>query len=157
MKRYGKRTSLDKTMTTRVRPPKDATFLNLAIVLSEQSTCIRRAVGCILTDSQHHIIGSGYNGNAAGFEHCIDNPCKGSCKPSNTDLHLCEAVHAEQNALMQCKDISLIYTCYVSTSPCMHCMKMLLNTPCQRIVSLQQYDQEALEMWINAGREFHLI
>jgi dCMP deaminase len=76
-----------------------------------------------------------------------DKPCMGASSPSGTDLHLCEAVHAEQNALMQCADVQKIDTIYVTVSPCIHCMKMIINTSCRRIVYNEIYSEAALDMW----------
>jgi hypothetical protein len=39
--------------------------------------------------------------------------------PSGTGLDVCEAIHAEQNALLQCKDVEQIDTAYVTAMPCM--------------------------------------
>lgn len=134
------------------RPSKRETFLEMANVLSLQSTCIRRSVGCILTNKYHHIVGSGYNGTAAGSSHCIQNHCDGNHLVSGKNLEQCQAIHAEQNALMQCKDIHDIEVAYVTTFPCMHCMKMLLNTSCKLIVYNQPYDEESYTLWIKSGR-----
>ena len=126
-------------------------------MLSEQSTCIRRAVGCILVDKYHHIIGSGYNGAACGLSHCIDTLCKGAHLKSGEGLHICEAIHAEQNALMQCADVNKIIACYTTASPCMHCMKMLLNTSCELLVFSEVYDSNALDMWMASGRNYSYL
>ena len=137
-----------------IRPHKHVTFLRMAKVLSEQATCARRNVGCILVDEHNYIVGSGYNGPAHGLIHCIDFPCAGSCHDSGQALDRCEAIHAEQNALMQCVDIHKIAITYVTASPCMHCMKMLLNTSCELIVFEQVYNDGALKLWLDSGRDF---
>ena len=141
------------------RPSKQVTFLRMTIELSMQSTCIRRKVGCIITDSHHHIIASGYNGNAAGLVHCINSPCKGAKSKSGEGLELCEATHAEQNALMQCRDINAIVDVHVSCAPCIHCIKMLMNTPAKAIYFYGEYahmDASKL-LWEGIGREWHHI
>lgn len=53
-----------------MRPSKDEYFLKKAWVVSERSTCVRRAVGCVLVNGLGHDVGSGYNGRPAGYEHC---------------------------------------------------------------------------------------
>lgn len=135
------------------RPAKHTTFIRMAKVLSEQATCARRQVGCILVDKNNYIIGSGYNGPAHGLIHCIDYPCAGACFDSGQALDRCEAIHAEQNALMQCTDIHKIVTAYITTSPCMHCIKMLLNTSCELIVFEKPYNDGALKLWLDSGRD----
>jgi dCMP deaminase len=124
-------------MTT--RPSKAETFLRMAIALSEQSTCVRRNVGVIMTDHMHQIIASGYNGVAHGAKHCIDKPCAGACQPSGDGLDMCEAIHAEQNALMQCRDVMKLHSVYCTTSPCVHCVKMLINTNAIHIYYVHAY------------------
>lgn len=137
-----------------IRVDKQVAFLQMARALSKRSTCARRAVGCILVDEHDHIIGSGYNGNAAGLPHCIDKHCLGAKSQSGTDLDLCEAIHAEQNALMQCSDVNKIVICYCTTMPCIHCIKMLLNTSCQVIWYLDEYPgaEQSIRLWEKAGR-----
>jgi dCMP deaminase len=73
--------------------------------------------------------------------------CHGVGMKSGTGLDVCQAIHAEQNALMQCRDIMQIDVVVVTTSPCMHCMKMLMNTSAHIIVYEEAYDYEALQLW----------
>lgn len=107
----------------------------------------------MLVSAAGHVLATGYNGVPAGSPHCIDIPCPGAQFASGTGLDACEAIHAEQNALLQCRDVSLIHTAYVTTLPCMTCAKLLMNTGCQRIVYGQEYpQQEAKEFWKKNGR-----
>lgn len=53
-----------------MRPGKDEYFLKKAWATSERSTCVRRAVGCVLVNGLGHDVGSGYNGRPTGFDHC---------------------------------------------------------------------------------------
>lgn len=133
-----------------MRPLKIKIFLEMAKLLSKLSTCSRRQVGAIIIDDHWRIIGSGYNGNAKELIHCIDEPCKGALCPSGTRLDLCEAIHAEQNALMQCSNIDNIEAIFVTTSPCMHCLKMLMNTNCKHIYFCEEYVDmhRAEDLWI---------
>lgn len=134
-----------------MRPSKDETFLKIASVLAERGTCARRKVGCVLVNKLGHIIGSGYNGVAIGIEHCIKEPCIGAKKESgsNTSLYLCEAIHAEQNALLQCKDVQEIETCYITCSPCIQCTKLLMQTSCKRIFynTTSSHEEESCKLW----------
>ena len=84
---------------------------------------------------------------------CYDHACPGAASPSGTNLDGCEAIHAEQNALLQCRDIHSIATCFVTASPCMTCAKLLLNTSCKTIMFIQEYPHpEARDLWLKAGR-----
>ena len=124
---------------------KISVFLQIAINLSQLATCSRRNVGCVILDKYDRIIATGYNGVAKSSKHCIDNNCAGSQCESNTNLDKCEAIHAEQNALLQCKDINEIAQIICTTSPCMHCAKLISNTSCKKVIYLDKYDENAIE------------
>lgn len=138
-----------------MRPAKDTTWLNVAAEIARQSTCLRRAVGCVLVDARGHVLATGYNGRAVGLPHCLDTggkddyACAGAILKSGNGLDKCEAIHAEQNALLQCRDVYQIETCYVTTSPCVTCVKLLMNTSCRRIVFSEPYahEAEARRLW----------
>jgi len=127
--------------------------------LKHLATCPRRQVGAVLVNKNGQIVGSGYNGAAAGLAHCIDTPCNGFGLPSGTGLEACEAIHAEQNALLQCSNIHDIYAAYVTCPPCMHCTKLLLQTSCQVIVSTGAYvtEGETKQLWQNANRQWEKL
>lgn len=151
-----------------MRPDKDHWAMELVRVTAQRSTCLRRQVGCVLLNARGHVLATGYNGVAAGLPHCnhldeihdfkndyVSEPfaCPGAHAPSGTNLDGCQAIHAEQNALLQCRDVYEIHTCVVSASPCMTCTKLLLNTGCQRILFDEEYPHtEAAELWRGAGR-----
>jgi len=125
-------------------------------------------VGCVLLNPRGHVLATGYNGVAVGLPHCNEamelvvrgkaeliypHACPGAGALSGTNLDSCEAVHAEQNALLQCRDVYDIETCVVTVGPCMTCTKLLLNTGCQRILLMEEYSQPvARELWQRAGR-----
>jgi len=157
-----------------MRPSKDEYFLEMARVVAMRSTCLRRAVGAVLVDVDGHVLTTGYNGRPAGMPHCnqvtgvtmefdpegdvavneYDYACDGSSAASGERIEACEAVHAEQNALLQCPDARLIDVCYVTVSPCLACVKMLLNTDCRRIVFAEPYahDDAARALWESSRR-----
>lgn len=140
-----------------MRPSKDEWLLAMARLVATRGTCARRQVGCVLVDARGHVLSTGYNGRPRGLDHCSEgSPCAGAASPSGTDLDLCEAVHAEANALLQCPDVEAIDTCYVTVSPCVGCVKLLLNTSCRRIVAAAPYaaihEAGARGLWQRAGR-----
>ena len=148
-----------------MRPDRDEWAMDLALLTARRSTCLRRQVGCILLNDRGHVLATGYNGVAAGQPHCnhhdqfhevgFPNACSGAHSPTGTNLDGCQAIHAEQNALLQCRNVYTIHTAYTTTSPCMTCAKLLLNTSCQRIVFFEAYvNQEAKKLWEDAGREW---
>lgn len=137
------------------RPSIHSYYMAMAYLASTRSTCIRRRVGCVLVDKNNRVLSIGYNGVPRGMRHCIDNPCAGASAKSGTNLDLCEASHAEQSALMACKDIEAIYTAYVTSSPCNSCVKLLANTGCQNIVFGEEYPHnESGKFWMRMGRKW---
>lgn len=141
-----------------IRPPRpdiDTYFMSMAVLASSRASCARRKVGCVLINARHHVLATGYNGPATGMANCSEHPCAGASMPSGEGLHLCEAIHAEQNALLQCKDVWQIDTAYITASSCITCTKLLLNTSCQTIVFLEEYPHsDAKDLWIRSGRKW---
>lgn len=157
-----------------MRPSRDETMLDLARVIARRSTCARRNVGAVLTDSYGRVLAIAHNGVAMGQPHCVQypytavtfvggqgivttvegKPCAGAYQQSGSGLDLCEAIHAEQNALAFCQDTMKIDTVYVTTAPCVHCVKMLMNTSARRVVFEEGYahDERSRDLWTAAGR-----
>ena len=116
----------------------DQYFMRMLALVAGRSTCGRRAVGAIIVDSMGHVLAMGYNGVPSGLLHCTNYPCQGRHDtPGNTDQ--CQAVHAEQNALLQCHRLDLAHTIYVSCTPCFTCAKMIANTKIERVVVGERY------------------
>lgn len=106
----------------------------------------------MLVDKDGHILSTGYNGPAPGQTHCIDTPCAGAFHPSGQGLELCEAIHAEQNALMTCGDPRQVHVVYVTTAPCIHCTKMLLRTRATAVYFMDDYPGSGKALWENSRR-----
>lgn len=153
-----------------MRPEHHQTYMEMVRTLEKRTTCIRRGVGCILVDKDNIVLATGYNGVAKGEPHCnevvrgfggsayIPHPCPAANSKSGENLHGCKAIHAEQNALLQCSDVRRIRTAYVSCTPCIHCIKLLMNTGCEIIMAHEVYDVEAMELWIKSGsRRYEIL
>jgi dCMP deaminase len=142
-----------------MRPSRDEFYSDLTSLVSLRGTCIRRQVGCVLVDKRGCILSTGYNGVATGRPHCSEgHPCKGACLPSGEGLDLCEAIHAEQNAILLLSDPWIVDTCYVTCTPCISCLKLLLGTSCKRIVARYAYSHtESLSWWSSAGRSMEIL
>ena len=112
----------------------------MAELVAERSTCRRRKVGCVLVDSNNHVVATGYNGVPTHFPHCLDEPCEGATAPSGESLEKCLAVHAEQNALLQLRSNDIL-TAYLTVTPCITCAKILANSRVKRIVANREYVQ----------------
>lgn len=137
-----------------MRPSIDKYFLDMAALVATRGTCIRRKVGCVLVSKDNKVLATGYNGVPSGFKHCIDTPCQGAKYKSGEGLDKCEAIHAEMNAIIQCKDKDLIHTAYCTTAPCIHCIKVLLNTSCKHLVISGSYPHEddSKLLWLSSLR-----
>lgn len=119
-----------------MRPTISETMMQVAEVLARRGTCAKLQVGCVLVDDKGRILSTGYNGVHRGAPHCREpnvavTICIGQSSPEGSDL--CQAVHAETNALLRCPDTDLIHACYVTHTPCVRCVKELLNTGCRAI------------------------
>lgn len=77
-------------------------YLDIAEVVSERGTCIRRNFGAIIVKNDE-IIATGYTGAPRGRKNCSD---LGTCKreelkiPRGTHYELCRSVHAEANCII---------------------------------------------------------
>lgn len=138
------------------RPQSHEIWLQVADVISRRGTCARRRVGCVLVDDSGQVLSTGYNGVAPGRPHCTDERCPGAGLRSGTGLDLCEAIHAEQNALIACPDFRKVHRIYVTCSPCVSCTKMLMRTPARQIFFMTTYahDAQARELWERDGRHW---
>lgn len=80
------------------------TYLNVAETFAYRSTCLKRKYGAVIVKNDV-VVSTGYNGSPRGFENCCDT---GKCERIEQDMHqgegygLCKAIHAEQNALLNC-------------------------------------------------------
>lgn len=137
---------------------KDEVWLRVAFDISELGTCSRRKVGAVFLSEAGRVVATGYNGPASGQPHCVDKPCKGAKMPSGTGLDLCEAIHAEQNAIAYCANIRDVHTVYCTDAPCIHCVKMLATTGAKRIVFGRNYPHTASKpYWEGLGRSWDHI
>lgn len=80
------------------------TYLNVAETFAYRSTCIKRKYGAVVVKDDT-VISTGYNGSPRGYDNCCD---LGKCPRIELDMHqgegygICRAIHAEQNALLNC-------------------------------------------------------
>ena len=107
----------------------DVYFMSIAKTVATRATCARKHVGAVFVRDRP-ILATGYNGSIKGMEHCDDvgHMMKGG--------HCVRTIHAEANAIVQAasRGISLeSSTCYVTSSPCWECFKLLANLPVRRI------------------------
>lgn len=142
-----------------MRPSNDDIYLRMAELIAERGTCARRQVGCVLVGSRGRVLSMGYNGVAAGRPHCRgESPCAGVGLPSGQGLDKCEAIHAEQNAILMLPSPWEVEAAYVTVTPCLSCVKLLLGTSCRRLVCRELYPHaEAIDWWKSSGRQMILL
>ncbi len=131
--------------------------MEMAVLTSRRSTCMRRHVGAVIVRDKH-IIATGYNGAPRRIMHCDE---RGGCLreklgiPSGERHELCMALHAEQNAIIQAATLGQSIegaTIYVTHQPCVICAKMIINAGINRIVVKEGYpDKLAIDMLEEAG------
>jgi dCMP deaminase len=122
-------------------------------------------VGCVGVDVNGRILATGRNGTARGELHCnrvaysddgttlFPHACPGANAPSGQSLDDCYAIHAEQNMLSFCSDIMKLHTVYITASPCMTCVKMLMNTSAVRLVFHEEYSHKAAKVkWVKGDQ-----
>ena len=110
----------------------DHSYLEMASVWAKNSYCKRRQVGALLVKDRM-IISDGYNGTPSGFENICEDE-NGVTKPY--------VLHAEANAITkvaQSNNSSAGATLYVTTSPCIECSKLIIQSGIRRVVFGEYY------------------
>lgn len=115
------------------RPGRDEYFLQMLGLVASRATCARGANGAIITSADGHVLAMGYNGGPRGLPHCLDSPCAGATDAPG-DYSRCEAIHAETNAIQQCRSLQEAAVIYVTRTPCFQCAKQIANSPIKRVV-----------------------
>lgn len=128
------------------RPSYDEYFMEMAYVVAKRSTCLRRKVGAILV-KEKHILSTGYNGAPKGLRHCSETGCLRQDQniPSGERHELCRGLHAEQNAVIQAAVFGVSIkgsVLYCTNTPCVVCVKMLINAGVTEIIYAGEYPDE---------------
>ncbi len=108
------------------RPTWDEYFLTLAEQVSRRSPDPSTKHGCVLVDSDHRVISTGYNGPVSGLPNemvPLDRPAKYNW-----------FIHAEDNAVAFARCDLRGATAYVTGQPCAACFRRLLQVGVRRIV-----------------------
>ena len=128
------------------RPSWDEYFMQIAILVSSRSTCLRRKVGAIIVKDKR-ILTTGYNGVPRGLAHCGEVGCLREKMgiPSGKNQELCRGLHAEQNAIIQAALHGITIQngyLYCTEQPCITCAKMIINSGIIKILYLNSYPDE---------------
>ena len=130
------------------RPSKEEYYFNIALAVAMRSTCLRRKYGAVIVKDDH-IISTGYNGSARGEQNCTD---VGLCLreeqniPHGERYELCQAVHAEANAILNADPADMIgATLYLAgwengmifprPVPCAMCARLIRNARIGKVVT----------------------
>ena len=129
----------------------DRRYLEMARIWGQNSYCKRRKVGALIVQGKM-IISDGYNGTPSGFENiCEDENNK--TKPY--------VLHAEANAMTKVaksNNSSENATLYVTTSPCLECAKLIIQSGIRRVVYCEKYRiVDGLQLLERAGIEIVFI
>ena len=124
-------------------------YLDLAEVVAQRGTCLRRKYGAVIVKADE-VISTGYVGSPRGRKNCSDI---GICVrnklniPRGERYELCRSVHAEANAIISASRDrmlgSTLYLCgvevenggYVAHSnPCSMCKRMIINAGISTVI-----------------------
>ena len=125
----------------------DKRYLKMARIWASNSYCIRRKVGALLEKDKMNI-SDGYNGTPSGLE----NKCE-----DDHDTTKSYVLHAEANAITKVaksNNSSDGSTLYITTSPCMECSKLIIQSGIIRVVYQEKYRiTDGLDLLGRAGIE----
>ncbi|MGN0554957.1 MAG: deoxycytidylate deaminase [Candidatus Fimenecus sp.] len=141
-------------------------YLDLAEMVSQRSTCLRRHFGAVLVQNDE-VISTGYTGAPRGRKNCSDlNYCvRQKLKvPRGERYELCRSVHAEANAIISTsRDKMLGSTLYLvgiecdtgdyveNASSCSMCKRLIINAGIQHVIIRDNKDDYRIihvQKWI---------
>jgi dCMP deaminase len=132
------------------RPSWHQYFLTITRNVAERSTCTRAKVGAVIVRDKN-ILATGYNGAPAGMPHCLDAGCliyTSRTPEGELEENCFRTIHAEINAIAQAakngasiRDADI----YITHTPCIHCVKVLINTGIRRIFYEREYKRATIE------------
>ena len=127
-------------------------FMSISLLVSCRSCCGRLHVGCVIVDSDNHIVSVGYNGFLAGTPHTS----------RVRDNHEQSTVHAEQNSISYAAKSGVsVNNCiaYITHYPCINCTKILAASGIKKIYYHKDYknDEIVSEILIDAKIEIEQI
>jgi dCMP deaminase len=109
-----------------MRISKQEMFLRMAETVALRSTCLRKQVGCVVSDLDlTTVLAIGYNGSPRGWQNFCENPeAQGACG----------CIHAEANALLKAPYHTGPLVLFCTHSPCISCAKLIVNSAVQQVI-----------------------
>ena len=148
------------------RRDKNNYYLDIAEMVAQRSTCLRRYYGAVIVNHDE-IISTGYNGAPRGRKNCVDmNFCMRDHLgiPRGERYEMCRSVHAEANAIIAAsRDQMLGATLYMAcldaktgelmpgTCSCMMCKRQVINAGIERVIvrdTQEKYSVYNVADWI---------
>ncbi len=142
-------------------------YLDLAEVVSQRSTCLRRRYGAVIVQNDE-VISTGYVGAPRGRKNCTDlNYCIRSKMnvPRGERYELCRSVHAEANAIISSSRNKMLgSTLYLvgvecdtgeyvaNASSCSMCKRMIINAGIAHVIIRDTKDDYRIvhvQKWID--------
>jgi dCMP deaminase len=141
-------------------------YLDIAWVVSERATCLRRKFGAILVNNDE-IIATGFNGAPRGRENCSD---RSSCLREDLNIskgqrfEICRSVHAEANCIISAarRDMlgsTLYLACRDSKTgaidgevdSCTMCKRLIINAGISTVIirtDIDEYKSVSVKKWV---------
>lgn len=142
-------------------------YLDLAEVVAQRGTCLRRRYGAVIVQNDS-VVSTGYAGAPRGRANCSD---LGYCMRSKLNIprgeryEMCRSVHAEANAIICASREQMLgatlYLCgveaetggYVANSTsCAMCKRMIINAGIAKVVvrdTKDEYRSFDVQEWID--------
>jgi len=146
-----------KPARARKRPSWDQYFMTITREVAERSTCLRAKVGAVIVRDRS-ILATGYNGSPAGLPHCTEAGCliyESTNPDGEVEQNCFRTIHAEINAITQAarngaaiRDADI----YVTHTPCIHCMKVLVNTGIRNVFFGAPYKLHTVKELLKGAR-----
>jgi dCMP deaminase len=130
-------------------------YLDLAEMVCQRSTCLRRHYGAVIVNNDE-VVSTGYNGAPRGRVNCTD---RGVCMrdelhvPRGERYEICRSVHAEANAIISASRERMIggslYLCgidpatgdYVeNANSCSMCKRLIINAGLAKVYNRDDRD-----------------
>ena len=128
----------------------DEYVMTITRQVAERSTCTRAKVGAVIVRDRS-ILATGYNGSPAGMPHCTEVGCliyESKTPTGDIEQNCFRTIHAEINAIAQAakngasiRDASI----YITHTPCIHCLKVLVNTGIRAIFYEKPYKIDTVQ------------
>lgn len=142
-------------------------YLDLAEIVSQRGTCLRRQYGAVIVKNDE-VISTGYVGAPRGRKNCSD---LGVCirqkmqVPRGERYELCRSVHAEANAIISASRGEMLgSTMYLvgkevdtgeyvkNSNSCSMCKRMMINAGIQKVYirdSKDNYREVQIQNWVD--------